>query len=139
MVTPAAFPIVSGNRWLPCRRVTPGSTKKQDTRSQEPELKRWCDAYASGQAVEWYWDEASGKNMERPGWRALDAGIRAGRINRIVCWRLDRLGRTASGLTCLFDDLRDGKDRTCVDQGGNRPEHTCRANDGASSGQFGGV
>lgn len=83
------------------------SSKRQDTRSQEPELKRWCDAYADGQAVVWYWDEASGKNMERPGWQKLDANIRAGVISRIVCWRLDRLGRTASGLTRLFDELRE--------------------------------
>jgi DNA invertase Pin-like site-specific DNA recombinase len=28
---------------------------------------------------------------------------------RVVCWRIDRLGRTSSGLTALFDDLRERK------------------------------
>ena len=30
-------------------------------------------------------------------------------IGTIVCWRLDRLGRTAAGLTKLFEDLRSHK------------------------------
>ena len=31
--------------------------------------------------------------------------IEAGKASAIVVWRLDRLGRTAKGLTALFDDL----------------------------------
>ena len=31
--------------------------------------------------------------------------MRAGNVTSIVVWRLDRLGRTASGLTALFDEL----------------------------------
>ncbi len=45
------------------------SSKKQDTRSQEPDLKRWAEAYADGQQVRWYRDKSSGRSMERPGWR----------------------------------------------------------------------
>lgn len=45
--------------------------------------------------------------MDRPGWRRLEAAIDAGHVGKLVCWRLDRLGRTASGLTALFDKLRD--------------------------------
>ena len=56
--------------------------------------------------VKWYRDKASGKTMERPGWRKLDADIEAGKVAKVVVWRLDRLGRTASGLTTLFDSLR---------------------------------
>src|SRR5271165_2624668 len=43
--------------------------------------------------------------MSRPSWDRLMADVRKGTIKRIVCWRLDRLGRTASGLTRLFDEL----------------------------------
>jgi DNA invertase Pin-like site-specific DNA recombinase len=32
--------------------------------------------------------------------------IEAGKVSSIVVWRLDRLGRTAKGLTALFEDLR---------------------------------
>jgi DNA invertase Pin-like site-specific DNA recombinase len=43
--------------------------------------------------------------MERAAWRRLEADVDAGRVQTIVCWRLDRLGRTASGLTALFEKL----------------------------------
>ena len=85
------------------------SSKAQDQRSQLPDLKRWVEAYADGQPVRWYQDKASGKSMDRPGWRKLADAMRAGRVSRVVCWRLDRLGRTASGLTTLFDELRERK------------------------------
>lgn len=80
------------------------SGKGQDTRSQLPDLERW----AAGQddPIRWYRDKATGKNMDRPGWRKLETDLNAGKVSRIVCWRLDRLGRTAKGLTALFDDLQ---------------------------------
>ncbi len=85
------------------------SSKRQDTRSQGPDLKRWTEAFADGQTVTWYRDKATGKTMDRPGWRKLEADIAAGKVSKVVVWRLDRLGRTASGLTALFDDLRERK------------------------------
>ncbi len=81
------------------------STKRQDTRSQEPDLERWAAAYADGVPVTWYRDKATGRTMDRPGWKRLEADIDAGRVQTVVCWRLDRLGRTASGLTTLFEKL----------------------------------
>jgi DNA invertase Pin-like site-specific DNA recombinase len=85
------------------------SSRRQDTRSQERDLMRWTEAYADGAAVVWYRDKATGKTMDRPGWRKVEAAIAAGQITKLVCWRLDRLGRTASGLTALFDTLRERK------------------------------
>ena len=82
------------------------SSKAQDQRSQLPDLRRWVEAYADGQSVKWYQDKASGKSMDRPGWRKLAEAMQAGRVSRVVVWRLDRLGRTSSGLTALFDELR---------------------------------
>lgn len=82
-------------------------TKRQDTRSQKPDLEQWAAAYANGTPVKWYRDAASGKTMDRPGWKKLEVDIAAGKVEKVVCWRLDRLGRTASGLTKLFDDLRE--------------------------------
>lgn len=35
----------------------------------------------------------------------LWADVEAGRVAKIVVWRLDRLGRTASGLAKLFEEL----------------------------------
>jgi DNA invertase Pin-like site-specific DNA recombinase len=47
--------------------------------------------------------------MDRPGMQKLMDDLHKGDIETIVCWRLDRLGRTAAGLTKLFDDLRKHK------------------------------
>jgi len=89
------------------------STSQQTTRSQEPDLNRWLAAQAPeplGKVV-WYSDKATGKNMDRPGWQKLQRAIDTGRVKRVVVWRLDRLGRTASGLCKLFENLQAKKIR----------------------------
>ena len=83
------------------------SSIKQDTKSQKPDLERWEGG--QDQAVKWYSDKMTGKTMDRPGWNKLEAAIRNGKVSQVVVWRLDRLGRTASGLTALFDELQKRK------------------------------
>jgi DNA invertase Pin-like site-specific DNA recombinase len=83
------------------------SSRKQDMRSQEPDLKRWAEAFAGDSDVKWYRDKATGKSMNRPGWNRLERDLDTGKVSKVVVWRLDRLGRTASGLTTLFDKLTD--------------------------------
>lgn len=82
------------------------SSKKQDTRSQEADLKRWAHAFADGQIVHWYRDKSTGTTMDRPGWSKLEDAMAAGKVSKLVVWRMDRLGRTAAGLTSLFADLQ---------------------------------
>ena len=84
------------------------STSQQSTRSQRPDLQRWVDAQDPDKLgqVKWYHDSATGKNMDRPGWQKLQKVIDTGQVSRLVVWRLDRLGRTASGLCKLFEDLQ---------------------------------
>lgn len=77
------------------------SKKSQSTRSQLPDLERW----ARGQQVKWFKDKFTGKSMDRPGWNRLISLLQSG--DTIIVWRLDRLGRTAKGLTALFADLRE--------------------------------
>jgi len=79
------------------------SSKRQDTRSQKPDLDKWATGQDS--PIKWYSDKFTGKTMDRPGWQALEADIAAGKVSAVVVWRLDRLGRTAKGLTALFEDL----------------------------------
>lgn len=62
------------------------------------------EAQGEGEAV-WYRDTFTGKSMDRPGWGKLLDDVRSGKVSRVVCWRLDRLGRTARGLTALFEEL----------------------------------
>jgi DNA invertase Pin-like site-specific DNA recombinase len=43
--------------------------------------------------------------MARPGWNKLEEARLRREVSAMVVWRLDRLGRTASGLTKLFEEL----------------------------------
>ena len=79
------------------------STKRQDTASQQPELERW--ARAQDGEIRWYTDTFTGTTMDRPGFKKLTKDMEMGLVSNLVVWRLDRLGRTAKGLTSLFDDL----------------------------------
>jgi DNA invertase Pin-like site-specific DNA recombinase len=80
------------------------SSKTQDTAAQEADLKAWA---VGREDVRWYRDTFTGRTMDRPGWTKLAADMAAGKLGAIVVWRLDRLGRTAKGLTALFDELRE--------------------------------
>src|SRR5688572_16050528 len=83
------------------------SSNDQKLRSQLPDLERW--AAAQDEPVKWYTDKLTGTTMERKDWNRLDGAIRCGKVSKVAVWRLDRLGRTASGLTTLFDELRARK------------------------------
>src|SRR6516165_4005656 len=79
-------------------RVSKGNG--QDIASQQPDLERW--AAAQTEPVKTYIDRQTGKTMDRPGFKRLMDDVRAKKVRTIVVWRLDRLGRTARGLTALF-------------------------------------
>lgn len=82
------------------------STKAQDVKSQAHDLDAFRKAAeAKGDSVVEFMDKFTGKTMARPGWEKLWADVLAGKIDQIVVWRLDRLGRTVSGLSKLFEDL----------------------------------
>lgn len=81
------------------------SHRDQTHASQMPDLERWTAAHDG--AVEWFRDTFSGRTMQRPGMDKLLDALRMGKLERIVVWRLDRLGRTTRGLCQLFDELRD--------------------------------
>jgi DNA invertase Pin-like site-specific DNA recombinase len=79
------------------------SSKDQSHASQLPDLERWVAAHEG--EVEWFKDSFTGKTMSRPGMDKLMASLYAHEIERIVVWRLDRLGRTTKGLCELFEEL----------------------------------
>ena len=87
------------------------STTQQSTRSQKADLERWVKAQEPDITVKWYSDKVTGKTFDRPGWQKLQTAIDAGQVDRLTVWRLDRLGRTASGLCKLFEDLQAKKVR----------------------------
>ncbi|PQO27600.1 hypothetical protein C5Y96_18915 [Blastopirellula marina] len=81
------------------------STRDQRHASQMPDLERWVASNDS--KVIWYEDTFSGRTMDRPGMSKLMDALRLGKLERIVVWRLDRLGRTTKGLCDLFDELQE--------------------------------
>jgi DNA invertase Pin-like site-specific DNA recombinase len=83
------------------------SSRDQSHASQLPDLERWAEAH--GGPVAWCKDTFTGRSMNRPGMDRLMDQLRAGQLERIVVWRLDRLGRTTKGLCQLFDELTERK------------------------------
>jgi DNA invertase Pin-like site-specific DNA recombinase len=60
------------------------STRRQDTASQEPELRRWAESH-EGES-HWYRDISTGTSMDRPGFRQMMRDIEAGRVdNPLAC------------------------------------------------------
>ncbi len=82
------------------------SSAQQKTDSQKHELKRWLQSQKGLGPVRWYQDTFTGTTMCRPTMDKLLDDLYRGRLGQIIVYMLDRLGRTASGLTKLFDDLR---------------------------------
>lgn len=84
------------------------STAQQRMDSQETDLRHW--QLANPEAVcKYYRDTFTGKSMDRPAWNKLIEQLRSGKLDRIVVWRLDRLGRTVLGLSKLFSELQELK------------------------------
>jgi DNA invertase Pin-like site-specific DNA recombinase len=66
----------------------------------------WAKANCQGREVRWYTEHHTGRQMKRPKWDVVLGDIKRGRINRLVIWRLDRLGRQVSGLCEVFEILQ---------------------------------
>lgn len=84
------------------------SSDKQSTASQKPDLDRWIAAYVTPDTpVLWYEDTSNDHvRMDREAWNRLEAACEAGHVEKIVVWKLDRLGRSAGKLHELFQRLR---------------------------------
>jgi len=70
---------------------------------RERKRKQRAEALRQREAMERLRKWADGETDSCP-----DYGpIAAGKVSAVVCWRIDRLGRTAKGLTSLFADLQE--------------------------------
>ena len=83
------------------------SSKSQKFAAQLPDLERW--AASQDEKIIWYKDKQSGKTMTREAWCKLEEAMRVAKVSQVVVWRIDRLGRTVSGLSALFDELQTRK------------------------------
>lgn len=79
------------------------STADQTTDNQLHELRRYADA--RGWTVVEFTDTISGAKDRRPALDRLIEDARRRRVDVLVCWRLDRLGRNLKHLITLLDEL----------------------------------
>ena len=79
------------------------STHDQDEQLQIPRLESYC-ARMDYQVSKVYTDEASGRDANRPGWKALLSDARRGEFEAVIVTKLDRIMRS---LTQLLDILQD--------------------------------
>lgn len=83
------------------------STHDQDEQLQVPRLRDFCNRLGY-EIYKEYSDVASGKNANRPGWKALLSDARRREFDAVIVVKLDRIMRS---LTQLLDVLNDFEKR----------------------------
>ena len=81
------------------------SNGSQTCENQLLELRRYCTARGWTVHAE-YTDEMSGAKDRRPGLDRLLLDARRARLNVVVCWALDRIGRDLKHLLAVLEDLQ---------------------------------
>ena len=79
------------------------STLDQTAETQLIELRRYVAA-RGWSAVEYADHGVSGAKDRRPALDQLIGDVRGHRVQAVVCWKLDRLGRNLRHLVMLLDD-----------------------------------
>jgi DNA invertase Pin-like site-specific DNA recombinase len=79
------------------------STHEQTTENQLLELRRYVEA-RGWTATEYVDEGVSGSKDRRPALDQLTADVRRHKVEAVVCWRLDRLGRNLRHLVLLLDE-----------------------------------
>jgi putative DNA-invertase from lambdoid prophage Rac len=93
------------------------STDRQVHDSQLQEVRAYC-ARRGWHDVEEFSDTASGAKTNRQGLDALMALVRRGKVDAIVCFKLDRLGRSLAHLAQLIGELQTNRVAlVCTSQG----------------------
>lgn len=80
------------------------STDHQRTDSQEQELKQYC-RQRGWNNLTFFTDRISGAKASRPELDKLMQRVRAGEVERLVVYKLDRLGRSLTHLALILDEL----------------------------------
>jgi putative DNA-invertase from lambdoid prophage Rac len=93
------------------------STDKQSHDSQLGELREYCHRRGWKHVAE-YSDVISGAKFTRTGLEKLMTEVRRGRLDAIVCFKLDRLGRSLAHLAQICSELgTHGVALICTSQG----------------------
>jgi DNA invertase Pin-like site-specific DNA recombinase len=81
------------------------STLEQTCDNQLLELRRYVEA-RGWSATEYVDTGVSGSKDRRPALDQLTTDVRRHKVDAVVCWRLDRLGRNLRHLVLFLDDLQ---------------------------------
>jgi DNA invertase Pin-like site-specific DNA recombinase len=84
------------------------STDEQTNEPQRIELLEYCQRRGWTIARE-YVDKASGAKVSRLGFETMMADVRRGKLDAVVCVKLDRLGRSLQHLAGIFGELEENK------------------------------
>ena len=80
--------------------------QEKGLRSQEKALQDYCKNQGFSNVL-WYRDKLTGSQINRPAFNKLQRDIFSGRIDAVVCWKLDRLSRSLQdGINVLCDWLK---------------------------------
>ena len=82
------------------------STLDQEPENQLQELRRYVHARSWAEPVEYVDHGVSGARDRRPALDRLVADATRRRFDVLICWRLDRLGRSLKHLITLLEDLQ---------------------------------
>jgi DNA invertase Pin-like site-specific DNA recombinase len=67
--------------------------QEKGLKSQEKALKEYCNNHGLNNLI-WYRDKITGSTMDRPAFNKLQRDIFDGKVDTVVCWKLDRLSRS---------------------------------------------
>lgn len=93
------------------------SSNKQSHESQLAEVRAYCLRH-DWQDPKLYTDEINGATFTRQGLESLMLEVRRGKIDVVVCYKLDRLGRSLGHLAQIVEQLKAHKCAlVCTSQG----------------------
>jgi DNA invertase Pin-like site-specific DNA recombinase len=72
---------------------------------QVSELRQWCERNGYAAPIEYVDEGISGTRASRPALNAMLADVRAGRIQMVITWKLDRLFRSLAHLVQTIQEL----------------------------------
>ena len=92
------------------------STVEQETAGQVAALRQYADAY--GWSARVFQDDAqSGHKAKRPALTALLDAVKAGQVQIVIAWRLDRLGRSIQNVVALVKGFEQAGARVITLEG----------------------
>lgn len=80
---------------------------RQHPEVQQLPIKKYCELNSID--AEYFQEFASGAKSSRPQLDRMMQGVRAGLYDRVIVWRLDRLGRSLQHLLQLLEEFRNKK------------------------------